>query len=219
MNHTIITKSEFIDSYSMELFYDELKQLPKDWWNISLYPGNSNDDVCYFRDFLDIAENAEYQKCLEHNSDSFCKNQFTYRFKRTFKDHYPTCICIVCKMRKLFESEYMRDILSSMVGEPVLRMDETFFSKYEQGDYLSIHHDKGKGDYAFILQFTKDWNPVNGGLLHFCDKDHKIYRTISPEFNSITIFKIKNTEITNHFVSRVSGSSARYAYTGWFSTA
>jgi len=65
---------------------------------------------------------------------------------------------------------------------------------------------------------TENWNPTFGGLLHFYDSEKKeIYKTINPKFNSLTIFKIKNVPITDHFVSTNTSSSSRHAFTGWFS--
>jgi Rps23 Pro-64 3,4-dihydroxylase Tpa1-like proline 4-hydroxylase len=65
---------------------------------------------------------------------------------------------------------------------------------------------------------TKEWNPSHGGLLHFYDvKTNNVYKTVNPILNNLTIFKIKNVENTDHFVSMNVGNSSRFAFTGWFS--
>ena len=155
---------------------------------------------------------------LRQNLNHYNKGNFAYRFKRTLDDHYENCYCIQCKFKEYFLKDEIKDKLANIVGCNKIKFEETFCSRYDNGDYLSIHHDKGNGDYAFIFQLTENWNPTFGGLLHFYDSEKKeIYKTINPKFNSLTIFKIKNVPITDHFVSTNTSSSSRHAFTGWFS--
>jgi Rps23 Pro-64 3,4-dihydroxylase Tpa1-like proline 4-hydroxylase len=105
---------------------------------------------------------------------------------------------------------------SNIVGKKVIGMAEIFASKYERDNFLSIHHDKNNGDYAFILSLTENWNPVHGGNTHFVDEHKSIYKTVSPKFNTLTIFKLSPDKQMDHFVSRVCCSKSRYAFTGWF---
>jgi hypothetical protein len=74
MNNQIISKSDFMDNEAMELFYNELQNMPNDWWSISLYPGNTSNEVCFFRDFDNLSENVEYQQSLEYNVCCFSTN-------------------------------------------------------------------------------------------------------------------------------------------------
>jgi Rps23 Pro-64 3,4-dihydroxylase Tpa1-like proline 4-hydroxylase len=76
--------------------------------------------------------------------------------------------------------------------------------------------EKNKGDYAFVYQLTKDWNPSHGGILNFWNAETKELQSVYPEYNSLVIFKIKDLENTDHFVSMNTSDKSRYAYTGWF---
>jgi Rps23 Pro-64 3,4-dihydroxylase Tpa1-like proline 4-hydroxylase len=55
-------------------------------------------------------------------------------------------------------------------------------------------------------------------MLHFYDATtNNVYKTVNPILNNLTIFKIKNVENTDHFVSMNVGKYPRLAFTGWFS--
>ena len=172
--------------------------------NIRYYDGLNND--------------SDFKTKNNYNLNYFNTGSFCYKFKRTIDDHYPNCYCIQCTTKSIFNTNEIKDKLAEIVGVNKIKLEETFCSKYDNGDYLSLHHDKGNGDYAFIFQLTKDWNPTFGGLLNLYDSESdEVYKTITPKFNSLTIFKIKNVPITDHFVSMNTSSSSRYAFTGWFS--
>ena len=89
-------------------------------------------------------------------------------------------------------------------------------TRYLPGHYLTQHSDIHSGEgrlYACVLGFTKDWNPDWGGLLNIQDKDGKIIKTLIPEFNTLSIFKVPQ----KHFVSMVTplAQAERLAITGW----
>ena len=89
-------------------------------------------------------------------------------------------------------------------------------TRYLPGHFLTQHNDENLEEgrmYAYILGFTKDWNPDWGGLLHILDEDNNIVKTMIPEYNSLSIFKVPK----NHFVSLVSPTAQkeRIAITGW----
>jgi Rps23 Pro-64 3,4-dihydroxylase Tpa1-like proline 4-hydroxylase len=196
----------------------ELLNIPEDWWYISLNPTDERYEKENFRNFEGILNNPDFVIKNLFNLEHYNKGNFAYRFKRNLDNHYENCYCVQCNIKKYFDTNEIKDKLSNIVGCNKIKFEETFCSRYDNGDYLSIHHDKGNGDYAFVFQLTENWNPTFGGLLHFYDSEKKeIYKTINPKFNSLTIFKIKNVPITDHFVSTNTSSSSRYAYTGWFS--
>ena len=90
-------------------------------------------------------------------------------------------------------------------------------TRYMPGHYLNLHNDEDKNEnrlYAYVLGFTKSWNPDWGGLLNILDANNKIVSTLIPSFNSLTVFEVPQ----NHFVSYVNQSAKeeRLAITGWF---
>jgi Rps23 Pro-64 3,4-dihydroxylase Tpa1-like proline 4-hydroxylase len=216
----LITVTNFLDDVFIDKIYNDMCNIDMTWWYISMYPINENNEKENTRYHHTILLDETYNEQNSYNYTHFNLGNFAYRFKRSINDHFETCVCVQCKLRRYFDSDEIKEELTKIVGEKVITMRETFCSKYENGDYLSIHHDKNNGDYAFVFQLTKDWNPSYGGLLNFYDSDTKeVYKTINPKFNSLTIFKIKNVPKTDHFVSMNVSSNTRYAFTGWFSVA
>jgi Rps23 Pro-64 3,4-dihydroxylase Tpa1-like proline 4-hydroxylase len=205
---TVLTIQDFLtnpDSF-------DLSNIQKDWWYVSINP-TENGKV----DLLDNKENFK-EICInrDYSLNYYNSGCFSYCFRRTIDDHFNTCLCEICQLKKLFTSEEMKSEFSKIVGENVTSINETFCSKYHTCDYLSTHHDKKNGDYAFVYQLTKYWNPAHGAILNFWNSDTKELNAIYPEYNSLTIFKIKDIQNTDHFVSMNSSSETRYAFSGWF---
>jgi Rps23 Pro-64 3,4-dihydroxylase Tpa1-like proline 4-hydroxylase len=89
-------------------------------------------------------------------------------------------------------------------------------TRYLPGHFLKQHNDENLEEgrlYAYVLGFSKDWNPDWGGLLNVLNENGEIVKTLIPEYNSLSIFKVPQ----NHFVSYVSpfAESERLAITGW----
>lgn len=216
--NNIISVSNFFDTEFIEKVESEIKKIDKGWWYVSMYPADIDMLKQNTRYYDGLYSNTEFLQQKEFNKSWFNNGNFGYMFKRSINDHFESCYCEMCNLKRYFNSPQVKDELSNIVGEKVTYFNEMFCSKYENGDYLSIHHDKGNGDYAFVFQLTKDWNPSYGGLLNFYDGSTKeVYKTVNPVFNSLTIFKIKNVPNTDHFVSMNVSSRSRYAFTGWFS--
>ena len=212
----IFSAKNFLFEKKVKQLAQQLKEIDKTWWGVAIFPTKENTiyNVRYSDSLYDM---EEFKSTRSYALETFNKGLFSYMFKRSGK-HYDQCNCAMCSLRKLFDSAEVKHALSQIVGETVTELNETFCSKYETGDFLSIHHDKKKGDYAFVFQLTEDWNPAFGGLLHFYDgTTSNVYQTVNPIFNSLTIFKIKGVANTDHFVSTNVSSHVRYAFTGWFS--
>jgi Rps23 Pro-64 3,4-dihydroxylase Tpa1-like proline 4-hydroxylase len=213
----VITINDFLPLDFVEHSKKRLLEILDDWWYVSLFPVDENNTKENIRNIPDLYMSEDFNIKNKYNLDHFNKGYFAYRFKRTIDNHYENCYCIQCEFKKYFHKDQIKNKLAALVGSEI-KFEETFFSKYDFGDYLSIHHDKGKGDYAFVFQLTENWNPSFGALLHFYDSaDKEVYKTINPKFNSLTIFKIKDVPITDHFVSMNNSCSSRYAFAGWFS--
>jgi Rps23 Pro-64 3,4-dihydroxylase Tpa1-like proline 4-hydroxylase len=89
-------------------------------------------------------------------------------------------------------------------------------TQYLPGHFLTQHNDENVDEgrlYAYVMGFSKEWNPDWGGLLHILNDNGDVVKTLIPEFNSLSIFKVPQ----NHFVSYVTpfSSSNRLAITGW----
>ena len=162
---------DFLDEKTSESLYEKILNVPKDWWHNTLFP--TLQGIENIRD--SESNNLEIQEKRKKILDNFNSGGFSYCFKRSVGDHYETCFCGCCEVLRFFNTDEMKFKFSTLVGENVTKMNETFCSKYEHGDYLSIHHDQKKGDYAFVYQLTKNWNPIYGGILNFWNsKKNKI---------------------------------------------
>jgi len=177
------------------------------WWNYAITPVNSIWNVEYYDPTLDLSD--RFNECDMH----LMKKEFCYRFKRSLKGHYETCNCISCKLCDTVESFPVTDALSKIVGCDTMVATEVFISNYGKDDFISIHHDKKKGDIAVTFSLC-EWHPTYGGILHFCDKE-TIYKSISPQIGNVTIFKVYENGI-NHFVSKVNVNKNRYTITAWY---
>ena len=89
-------------------------------------------------------------------------------------------------------------------------------SRYGAGHFLNTHHD-GNVDtgrlYAYVLNFTPDWQTDWGGVLLFQDEARNVIEGFPPRFNALNIFRVPQW----HSVSQVANfvTAYRYSITGW----
>lgn len=202
----IVTIPNFMDSKTGETVSNDLKSYSNEWW---VHCIKSRDEVINKE-----LNDPDIQKYISKADKAADDGLPAYHFKRTLNDHYSTCVCFSCKLHHTINSYEVINALSKITGRTITKINDTFASKYVRNDFLTLNDDKG--DYLFILSLTRDWNPVHGGLAHFCNKGN-IYHTESPHFGSLTVFKLDPEKHMDHFVSRMCGSNPRYTYTGWFS--
>lgn len=208
----IINIPNFMNPKTAELVINDIKKRPNNWWTHAIRPDENNDRT------YKSCDDQNLQKYIDRAQKAADNGLFSYHFQRINGPHYSTCDCFSCRLVETMSSYEVMSILSKITGKTVTNMEETFVSKYVKNNFLTVHHDKNKGNYTFILSLTKDWNPVHGGLTHFCDSEGNIYKTVTPRFNNLIIFKLSPERQMDHFVSQVCGPNVRYAYTGWFST-
>jgi SM-20-related protein len=138
------------------------------------------------------------------------QDRFCYRFSRTSWVHP--------YLETLWSSQIFIDLISSITGYDDLAWvrSSTFTSKYEAGDFLYTHTDKGNGRIAFVYQLTKDWRPGYGGLFMKMGNWTDVDSTVIPKFNQLTIFDVAN-EGTPHIVTQLIPhlTKSRIAYSGW----
>lgn len=208
----IKTFKNFLSEERAERLHNGILTTPEGWWSYAvMYQGLQK--VRYFKN------NFKEREALRHSeatiNQSFRHGNFTYRFKRS-TPHVKECSCYECNFRSAYlESAEFKEFIEqeAEVKSPVLY--ESFCSVYEKGDYLSMHPDAKRG-VAFIFNLTKNWIPEFGGLLNIQQEDGT-YKTIVPEYNSLTLLKLGDAG-TSHFVSEVSkyATKCRIAISGWY---
>jgi Rps23 Pro-64 3,4-dihydroxylase Tpa1-like proline 4-hydroxylase len=181
------------------------------WWVYSIHPDHNTNETKYLN--IENIDDNMNMECLNNLQNK----QFCYRFKRSYGKHYDTCICIACKLTDTLKSFPVTNMLCNIIGCRNVIPREIFISNYGKDDFLSLHHDKNKGDISVTFSFTSDWHPTWGGILHFCDKSKNIYKSIQPSLGSVNIFKLDPMFGLDHFVSSVSVNKNRYTLTSWYS--
>ena len=184
-----------------------------EWIPKSIYPLAHKAEMAYYprSDTVDIYAASAIARTKAHNKE------FAYVFSRTHQAHVLNCSCVYCAMIKLFDTPKIKQVFETITGQTFDKYGEAYLSIYEQGDFLTIHHDEKKGDYTFILSLTDNWHWTDGGLTVFLTSDKgQVKHVLAPSFGSLTVFKVEKDQTTHHFVSEVTAPKIRYTYTGWF---
>ncbi len=109
------------------------------------------------------------------------------------------------------------DLGRRVTGVPGITKADAHATAYHPGHYLTRHVDHGEDRErraAYVLGFSRNWQPDWGGLLLFLSDRQDITEGYLPRFNVLTIFDIKYL----HTVTQVSSfaGGVRRSITGWF---
>jgi Rps23 Pro-64 3,4-dihydroxylase Tpa1-like proline 4-hydroxylase len=213
VNGIVVIKNVFVPEQVEKV--DELfGALPKDWWTEVANVGGQFL-LKHTPSLQGPVNEQERLAAVQKARQAMEAGHFSYHFKET-RAHHETCHCIFCRLRRSLEVNigWFRDL----TGDPSLTIAEVFGSLYEKGHFLTIHHDKSKGHYAFVFSFNANWEPAWGGLLNFT-RAGEVYRVVVPGFNVLTIFRLPDGQQVDHFVSEVVGSRPRFSLSGWLYSA
>jgi len=209
-----------ISNFLEEEFADKIFQCLSNEvsWGLSckLSPNEKDGQV-----FLDTSDLADLSMLKQKNIRNLQKTD-------VFQYVYNTYMMVTAYIEKRDPDLYLNKILewlnSINTHQYFKRLTENYTIKkinaqatrYLPGHYLTQHSDKHEEEgrlYAYIMGFSKDWNPAWGGLLNILDNDGKIIHTLIPEYNSLSIFKVPQ----EHFVSMVTpqAKTERIGITGW----
>jgi Rps23 Pro-64 3,4-dihydroxylase Tpa1-like proline 4-hydroxylase len=109
------------------------------------------------------------------------------------------------------------DFIRQVTGIPSIAKGDAQATLFAPGHFLGRHIDSHVAEgwvVAYVMNFTKDWQPDWGGYLNFLDKDGDIVAGFRPRFNALNMFKVPRA----HLVSYVPPFApvGRFAITGWF---
>jgi Rps23 Pro-64 3,4-dihydroxylase Tpa1-like proline 4-hydroxylase len=206
-NTNIVTIPNFINHNVLRDIKPQLENY--EHWMYSIMPNNHIWTTQKEPD--EPLKEVQVKECLYHLENK----HFSYRFRRTYT-HHRTCTCLSCQLNVTIENSSVIELLCKIVGAKHLTKGESFLSLYTKDDFLSLHHDIQKGDIAVTFSLTYDWHPTYGGILHFCDKNQNIYKSVVPKLGSVNIFKLDPENGIDHFVSCVNVQKNRYTYTAWY---
>jgi Rps23 Pro-64 3,4-dihydroxylase Tpa1-like proline 4-hydroxylase len=102
-------------------------------------------------------------------------------------------------------------------GEPSINAVNAQATRYRAGHFLTRHVDQHSSEgrlFAYVINLTPRWDTDWGGLLQFHDNTGQVIETLSPRWNSLSMFRVPQS----HTVSLVApwAGEDRLAITGWF---
>ena len=203
----IVTIPNFISCDVLNSIKPEIENYK--WWTYATIQTNNKWTVQYSKEIT--------EETIAGCEQAYVKKLFSYRFQRCLGKHYDTCFCVSCRLNATVKNSGFTDTLSKIVGCINLKPKEVFLSNYGKNDFLSLHHYINKGDIAVTISFTYDWDPNYGGILHFCDDEKNIYKSVVPKLGNMNIFKLYPDHGIDHFVSRVNVDRNRYTLVAWYS--
>lgn len=205
----------FNEKDAQEIYRCLDKQVP---WKIA-YIGNSGPTTMDKEEFrrLNHGEQAQLQKeIIERAQKDFQFLYHSFMMVTAYKAGERPELMLHGLLEYLNSSNFL-DVMRQITGISAIRKADAQATRYLPGHFLKCHNDTGtrteSREVAYVLNFSKNWQPDWGGLLHFFDDNKNITDTFVPRFNSLSLFRVP----TNHFVSQVSSfaTAPRYAITGW----
>lgn len=118
---------------------------------------------------------------------------------------------------ELINSDSFLGLGRALLGIEGITKADAHATCYGPGHFLTRHLDLGDGRErraAYVLGFTRNWQPDWGGLLLFLSETQDVTSGYLPRFNNLTVFDTKYL----HTVTQVSNFAGglRLAITGWF---
>ena len=192
----IVTIPNFMDKITAEKTYNFLNGtkipeinyiMPESWWYYSIRSPKFHENVC------NIKENQEKIRRLRKEiSPYFERGELTFCFKRTIDNHCSTCACMECQMKVFFKKKETIDYIDEICDLNLTNISTVFASCYQSNNFLSTHTDQTNGKISFVWNLTKNWKPQFGGNFFLLESNQKdIKKTLTPSFNSLTLFEIK----------------------------
>jgi len=107
-------------------------------------------------------------------------------------------------------------LVRTVTDDPSIGFADAQATCYEPGHFLTTHDDNVAGKLrcsAYVLNFTRNWNPDWGGVTQFFSADGHIEEAFVPGFNALNLFQVPQ----RHSVSIVApfAMAARLSITGW----
>ena len=102
MNTNIHYVNDFLNEAEVTNISQSIYNIPKDWWYLSMRPTNADFGK---KNVRNITDTDEFNQFIKYNSAIYENGSFCYRFYRDVNDHYGTCRCGICKIKKVFNSD------------------------------------------------------------------------------------------------------------------
>mgnify|MGYP001111184647 CR=1 FL=1 len=140
------------------------------------------------------------------------RRQFAFSFWRSSNRYIETN-----KMKpviEIFKSEILRNVAAVIKDKPSLT--DCFAAKLECNQFIDYHTDGPAGEYAFIYQLSKSWQPRYGGQLILYPSKSRFYRKLLvPKFNTLSILKLDHPMPHSVKMLKTPQHKQRYTISGW----
>lgn len=169
------------------------------------------------------AMTADSRKALEEEIYAIAREQFQFRYDSfmmvtAYKEkRHPELV--LHRVIEQINSAPWLEAFRRITGFPNIRRADAQATRYVSGHFLRRHNDMNEDDgrlCAYVINLSRDWQADWGGLLQILDDRGQVVKTLMPNFNTISLFRVP----MEHCVSPVApyANGARYAITGWFRT-
>lgn len=109
------------------------------------------------------------------------------------------------------------DFIRALTGLKDIVKADAQATFYKGSNFLHMHNDEERPEgrrCAYVLNFTKDWQPNWGGYLQFFDTSGNVEEALKPIFNALHIFTVPQLHSVGFVPPFARGQ--RFAITGWF---
>ncbi len=213
-NGSVIIENALQADVAEALYHNMTKEVE---WQITWKQGNENivKRLASFRQKSPAWQRQVHTQILQQAAKEF---QFMYNrypmiqaYKEGWNPNFP-----LHAMTESLNGQPFLNTLRSITGDNEIIKADAQACWYSPGCFLKDHDDGNVTDedrrFAYVIGLTKDWEADWGGQLQFTEEG-KVTKTITPSFNTITLFKVPQSHHVN-FVAPYAGK-ARLTITGW----
>ena len=190
-------------------------------WGIAWQAGNKEKPQAIEAPELQQSGAAKQREIAEGTYRAAANGEYAFQFAR-----YPILNAYLGKwnegsaydvlLEHINAEEYL-GFIRHVTGIPTITKADAQATLYGPGHFLGLHIDSHVAEgwvVAYVMNFTKDWQPDWGGYLNFFDEEGDIVAGYRPRFNALNMFKVPRA----HAVSFIPPFApvGRFAITGWF---
>jgi len=177
-----------------------LTQLPAKHWTRVIRSSTLTTDFAQ-DDPMSVAEHA--QALSRMDSGELC-----YSFLRIRCEDGNLELPAVRRLTAFLLSDPMRAFIREHAGRTVHALSVYYVNRFCDGDFLTTHRDAGD-NLALVINLTRNWHPVNGGVTFLLDQQNRIVQALNPQFGQALMFDCRENTVP-HFVSSVTSPSGRH---------
>ncbi len=232
-----VLDDHFLSERDAGRVYGALHQRAESLWIHASHSGARKSDGSIDVSFIDrcidgsvgcAGINKKIRTMKKEAVEAFGDNKYSFSYDRSLDYSKSKCDCNsdagLCDFAHFVKSPLFTRYVENATGFAHLKLQASWFTRYQAGDFLFPHTDEPNGRVSMVIHMAKDWLPWHGGSLVVLDvtKDPWPYTTavkqhFAPGFNTIHLLRV-DKNMGPHYVQSVSQGvkSPRYAMVCWF---